>query len=98
MVNFTFICIIGGKTAGDLIDKFATAITVTITMIMVAVPEGLPLTISISLAFSVMRMKKDKILVRNLASPEVMGGVDEICTGKTGTLTTGDMKVAQIYA
>jgi P-type E1-E2 ATPase len=39
-------------------------------------------------------MKEDGVLVRNLNAPEVMGKVEEICTGKTGTLTTGDMKVA----
>jgi len=43
-------------------------------------------------------MKDDGILVRDLNSPEVMGRIDEICTGKTGTLTKGDMKVAQFYS
>jgi magnesium-transporting ATPase (P-type) len=40
-----------------------------------------------------MRMKDDSILVKNLNSPEVMGSVEEICTGKTSTLTKGDMRV-----
>lgn len=75
------------------IEAFFRSITLTITLIIVAVPEGLPLTVGISLAYSVMRMKGDKILVKNLNSPEVMGSVDEICTGKTNTLTKGDMKV-----
>ena len=61
---------------------------------MVAVPEGLPLAVVLSLAYSVLRMNDDGVLVRNLNSPEIMGRVEEICTGKTGTLTTGDMKVA----
>jgi magnesium-transporting ATPase (P-type) len=43
-------------------------------------------------------MKTDGVLVRNLNSPEVMGRVDEICTGKTGTLTSGEMKVNQFYS
>jgi magnesium-transporting ATPase (P-type) len=43
-------------------------------------------------------MKDDGILVRNLTSPEIMGRVEEICTGKTSTLTTGKMRVAQFYA
>jgi P-type E1-E2 ATPase len=51
------------------------------------------MTVSISLAYSVMRMKDDKILVRNLNSPEVMGSVEEICTGKTATLTKNEQKV-----
>jgi len=67
-------------------------------LIIVAVPEGLPLTITVSLAFSVMRMKDDKILVKNLNSPEVMGQVEEICTGKTATLTKNEMRVSSFYA
>jgi len=77
---------------------FIDDLTLAITIIVVAVPEGLPLTIALSLAYSVMRMKDDKILVRNLNAPEVMGRVEEICTGKTATLTKNEMTVAQFYA
>ena len=73
-------------------------LTLSITIIIVAVPEGLPLTISLSLAYSVRRMKEDQILVKNLNSPEVMGTIEEICTGKTATLTSNVMKVDQFYA
>jgi P-type Ca2+ transporter type 2C len=73
-------------------------LTLVIIIIIVAVPEGLPLTITLSLAYSVMRMKDDGILVKNLDSPEVMGSVEEICTGKTATLTKNDMKVAMFYS
>lgn len=76
-----------------LLEYFAIAVT----MIIVAVPEGLPMAVSISLAYSVDKMKKDNILVKNLESPEVMAGVEELCTGKTSTLTTGDMKVRAFY-
>jgi Ca2+-transporting ATPase len=57
----------------NTLNNIATYLTLTITVVMVAVPEGLPLTVGISLAYSVMRMKNDKILVKNLNSPEVMG-------------------------
>lgn len=73
-------------------------LTLSITVIIVAVPEGLPLAITLSLAYSVMRMKDDGVLVRNLESPEVMGRVDEIVTGKTATLTSNEMKVDSFYA
>ena len=81
------------RTAAHIIEDVAECFTLAITIVMVAVPEGLPLAIVLSLAYSVLRMKKDGVLVRNLNSPEVMGRVEEICTGKTGTLTTGEMKV-----
>ena len=68
-------------------------LTLTVAIIAVAVPEGLPLAVSISLAYSVDKMEKQHILARALEAPEVMGGVDEICTGKTATLTQNDMIV-----
>lgn len=64
---------------------------------MVSIPEGLSLAIGISLAFSVGTMYKDKILVRELDAPEKMGAIENICVGKTGTITTGNMKVAQFH-
>jgi Ca2+-transporting ATPase len=85
-------------TSSDTWLLFAKAFTITLTIIIVCIPEGLPLTIAISLAFSVQRMQKDHVLVRNLNSPEVMGSVEEICTGKTGTLTKEEMKVVEFYA
>jgi P-type E1-E2 ATPase len=80
------------------LKKVCEDLTLVIVVIIVAVPEGLPMTISLSLAYSVMKMKEDGILVKNLNSPEVMGSVEEICTGKTATLTKNEMKVVQFYA
>jgi Ca2+-transporting ATPase len=80
--------------AKQIIDDLAGYFTLSITIIIVAVPEGLPLAVVLSLAYSVLRMKDDGVLVKNLNAPEVMGRVEEILTGKTGTLTAGDMKVS----
>lgn len=72
-------------------------INFAVVLWMVSVPEGLSLTIGISLAFSVMKMYGDKLLVRKLDAPEKMGSIEEICCGKTGTITTANMKVAQFH-
>lgn len=79
-------------------DDIAQFITLSITIVIVAVPEGLPLAVVLSLAYSVLRMKDDGILVKDLEKPETMGRVEEILTGKTGTLTKAEMKVAQFYS
>jgi len=86
------------QTAGKIMLGISNMFTFAIAIIIVAVPEGLPLAITISLAYSVMHMKNDGLLVRNLDSPEMMGKVDEIITGKTGTLTKSEMKVDQFYS
>lgn len=80
-----------------IFDLLARYFTMFITVIIVAVPEGLPMAISLSIAYSVQRMKKDGILLKDLTAPEKMGQVDEILVGKTGTLTTGDLKVTEFY-
>jgi len=85
------------SAAGIFFGKLPKEVTLVIVIFVVSAPEGLPLTIGVSLAFSVMKMFKDKILVRQLDAPEKLGGVDEICCGKTGTLTKNEMKVAKFY-
>jgi Ca2+ transporting ATPase len=64
----------------------------------VAVPEGLPLAVMISLAYSVRKMLDDKNFVKRLASCEIMGGANNICSDKTGTLTMNKMTVTNIWA
>lgn len=79
------------------LNKFIDFIIIAVTVIVVAVPEGLPLAVTISLAFSVMKMKKENNLVRKLDASETMGGANEICTDKTGTLTENKMSVKEFY-
>jgi P-type E1-E2 ATPase len=62
-------------------------IIIGVAVIIVAVPEGLPLAVMLSLAYSIKRMLEDHNDVKRLASCEIMGGADNICSDKTGTLT-----------
>jgi Ca2+ transporting ATPase len=62
-------------------------VIVGVAVIVVAVPEGLPLAVMISLAYSIQKMLQDNCDVKRLASCEIMGGANNICSDKTGTLT-----------
>lgn len=73
-------------------------VIVGVAVIVVAVPEGLPLAVMISLAYSIKRMLQDNNDVKRLSSCEIMGGADNICSDKTGTLTLNMMKVTNIWA
>eukprot|EP01069_Polyplicarium_translucidae_P000340 Polyplicarium_translucidae@DN1194_c0_g1_i1.p1 len=89
--------------AADRDDLFEIAKTTVrflveaITLIVVAVPEGLPLAVTLSLAYSVGRMLLDQNYVRRLAACETMGGANEICSDKTGTLTRNRMEVQALW-
>jgi P-type E1-E2 ATPase len=71
----------------EYIQEYLHFLIIGITIVVVAVPEGLPLAVMISLAYSVKRMLEDKNFVKKLASCEIMGGANNICSDKTGTLT-----------
>ena len=60
---------------------------ISISVLAVAIPEGLPLSVTLSLAYSVKKMMNDNNLVRKLQATETMGGANNICSDKTGTLT-----------
>lgn len=81
----------------ETLNAVINAFILGVTIIVVAVPEGLPLAVTISLAYSVGEMFKEKNLVRRLHSSETMGGANEICTDKTGTLTQNKMTVMRVY-
>lgn len=60
-------------------------------------PEGLPLAVTIALAYSVGKMKDENNLVRYLQACETMGGANNICSDKTGTLTKNIMSVTRLF-
>ena len=80
------------------IKEYLHFLIIGITIIVVAVPEGLPLAVMISLAYSVQRMLADKNFVKRLTSCEIMGGANNICSDKTGTLTKNQMTWTNLWA
>jgi P-type E1-E2 ATPase len=92
-IMFTDTPLLSIETLIKFIDFFTTAISI----IIVAIPEGLPLAVSISVSFSMDAMKDDRLLIKNTVAIETMGLVNEICTGKTATLTKNDMTVSCFY-
>jgi len=56
------------------------------------------LAVMISLAYSIEKMLQDNNDVKRLSSCEIMGGANNICSDKTGTLTLNKMKVTKIWA
>jgi len=66
---------------------FAVALAVGLT------PEFLPMITTLTLTRGAVRMARAKVVVKNLAAIQNFGSIDVLCCDKTGTLTTGDMRL-----
>jgi Na+-exporting ATPase len=53
------------------------------------IPASLTVVLTITMAAGTKRMVQRHVIVRNLKSLEALGGVTDICSDKTGTLTQG---------
>ena len=66
-------------------------------MVVAFVPEGLLPTVTLSLSMGVQRMARRNALIKRLSAVETLGCCTVICTDKTGTLTTNEMTVCNIW-
>ncbi|KAF8467631.1 P-type ATPase-like protein [Kalaharituber pfeilii] len=76
------------------VNKFNVTHEVTIYAISLGIaiiPESLIAVLTITMAVGMKRMVKRKVIVRKLDALEALGGVTNICSDKTGTLTQGRM-------
>lgn len=55
------------------------------------IPEALIAVLTITFVVGMTAMRKRKVVVRQLSALEALGGVTNICSDKTGTLTQGKM-------
>jgi cation-transporting P-type ATPase E len=68
----------------------------TVAGIVPMVPEGLVLLTSVAFAVGVVRLGRRQCLVQELPAIEGLARVDTVCLDKTGTLTEGGMRLAQV--
>jgi len=81
MVPLVFV--INGITKHDWKGAFFFALAVAVGL----TPEMLPMIVSVCLSKGALAMSHKKVIVKRLNSIQNFGGMDVLCTDKTGTLT-----------
>ena len=74
---------INGFTKHDWKSAFFFSMAVAVGL----TPEMLPMIVSVCLAKGALAMSRKKVIVKRLNSIQNFGGMDVLCTDKTGTLT-----------
>jgi P-type Mg2+ transporter len=72
-----------------ILDSFLFALALAVGL----TPQLLPAIISINLAQGAKLMAKQKVIVKRLAAIENFGGMNILCSDKTGTLTEGNTQL-----
>ena len=94
VLAIAFVVVITGWLRGDPLWMM---VEIGISLAVAAVPEGLPAVTTLILALGVLRMSKERAIMRRLTAVETLGSTSVICADKTGTLTENRMTVRQYF-
>ena len=81
------IIVLGANEFSSNREVIIYAVATAVSML----PAALVVVLTITMAAGTKRMVERNVIVRNLRSLEALGGVTDICSDKTGTLTQGKM-------
>lgn len=97
LVIITLILALGARLiikpgSTDLAETVLFAIALAVSVI----PEALPVVMTFALSKGALQLAKNKVVVKRLTAIEDLGGIEVLCTDKTGTITENQLTVAKI--
>jgi Mg2+-importing ATPase len=86
-----FVFLVSAALHRDPLQSFLFAVALAVGL----TPEFLPMITTITLGRGALRMAEQKVIMKHLAAIQNFGSMDVLCSDKTGTLTSGEMRLYQ---
>lgn len=86
LITIVFIFVANIILKGGSLD-WSELILFSIALAVGVIPEALPVVTTFSLSHGARRLARKKVVVKRLSAIEDLGGIEVLCTDKTGTIT-----------
>jgi len=93
LVMTAFIFLTNAILGKGIVTSFLFALALAVGII----PEMLPIVMTLTLSRGALKMAKEKVVIKRLASVEDLGNIDTLCCDKTGTLTEGRISLSGYF-
>ncbi|ARU92199.1 Mg(2+) transport ATPase, P-type [Spiroplasma clarkii] len=87
---------VGRTGAWNNNEEWINALMFTASIAVGLTPEMLPIIITSNLSKGYAKIKKENVIVKNLNAVQNMGAIDILCTDKTGTITSGEIRLDKV--
>ena len=78
-------------------SKLANALVISLAFAVSFIPSSLPLVLTVILSYGVKQLAGHKAIAKSISVIEALGSIDTVVTDKTGTITSNQMAVSDLY-
>ena len=97
LVSVTLAIVVAAHLILKSTPSFAELALFAIALAVSVIPEALPVVTTFSLSLGALHLAKNNVVVKRLSAIEDLGGIQILCTDKTGTLTENKLEVDNVF-